>query len=62
VLDRDKSDLSLDKLSEKVGVTIFEQFDTNYKKPVDLLFADERFKPYSVYYHVKRDGVLLYER
>ena len=66
VLNSDGSSLPFGKLEEKVGVAIYEQFDSNYKKPVDLLFADEQVftsstRPDSVYYHIKRDGVTLYE-
>lgn len=66
VLNSDGSNMPFGKLEEKVGISIYEQFDSNYKKPVDLLFADERVfvnstRPDSVYYHIKRDGVTLYE-
>jgi predicted nucleotidyltransferase len=66
VLNSEESELSFGKLEEKVGISIYEQFDSNYKKQVDLLFADERvFKNStrldSVYHHIKRDGVTLYE-
>ena len=66
VLNSNESDLPFGKLEEKVGISIFERFDSNYKKPIDLLFADERVftdstRQDSVYYHIKRDGVTLYE-
>jgi len=66
VLKSSESDLPFNKLEEKVGVSIYEQFDSNYKKPVDLLFADESIfvnstRADSVYHHIKRDGVTLYE-
>ena len=66
LLDGEKSGMPFNKLEQKVGVSIYEQFDTSYKKPVDLLFADENVfasstRPDSVYYHIKRDGVTLYE-
>ena len=66
VLNSEGSNLPYGKLEEKVGVAIYEHFDSNYKKPVDLLFADEQVftsstRPDSVYYHIKRDGVTLYE-
>jgi len=66
LLDGEKSGMPFNRLEQKVGVSIYEQFDTNYKKPVDLLFADENVfanstRPDSVYYHIKRDGVTLYE-
>jgi len=66
LLDSARSELPFGKLEEKVGVSIYEQFDTNYKNPVDLLFADahafaDSTRPDSVYYHIKRDGVTLYE-
>ena len=66
LLDSEKSGMPFNKLEQKVGVSIYEQFDTSYKKPVDLLFADENVfanstRPDSVYYHIKRDGVTLYE-
>ena len=66
VLNNGESTMSFDKLEEKVGTTIYEQFDSNYKQPVDLLFADEQVytnsaRVDSVYYHIKRDGVTLYE-
>jgi predicted nucleotidyltransferase len=66
LLDSEESDMPFDKLEEKVGISIYEQFDSNYKKPVDLLFADESIfanstRLDSVYYHIKKDGVTLYE-
>jgi predicted nucleotidyltransferase len=66
LLNSEVSDIPFNKLEEKVGISIYEQLDTNYKKPVDLLFADERVytnstRIDSVYYHIKRDGVTLYE-
>jgi predicted nucleotidyltransferase len=66
VLNSDESSLPFSKLEEKVGTAIYEQFDSNYKKPVDLLFADEQVftdstRLDSVYYHIKKDGVTLYE-
>ena len=66
VLNSEYSNLPFGKLEEKVGISIYEQFDTNYKKPVDLLFADEQVfanstRIDSVYHHIKRDGVTLYE-
>jgi len=66
VLKSDGSDMPFDKLEEKVGVSIYEQFNSYNKKPVDLLFADEHkfinsTRPDSVYHHIKRDGVTLYE-
>lgn len=66
LLDSEKSGLPFNKLEQKVGVSIYEQLDTSYKKPVDLLFADENVftnstRLDSVYYHIKRDGVTLYE-
>lgn len=66
LLNSEKSDIPFSKLEEKVGVSIYEQFDTNHKKPVDLLFADERVfidstRSDSVYYQIKKDGVTLYE-
>jgi predicted nucleotidyltransferase len=67
VLNSETSDIPFRKLEEKVGISIYEQFDTNYKKPVDLLFADEwvyanSTRLDSVYHHIKRDGVTLYEK
>jgi predicted nucleotidyltransferase len=66
LLNSEHSQLPFNKLEEKVGVSIYEQFDTNYQKPVDLLFADEHVfvnstRPDSVYHHIKKDGVTLYE-
>jgi len=66
ILNSENSGVPFGKLEEKVGISIYEQFDTNHKKPVDLLFADEcvfvnSTRPDSVYYHIKRDGVTLYE-
>ena len=66
LLNSNRSDLSFKKLEEKIGVSIYEQYDSNNKKPVDLLFADESIyekstRLDSVYYHIKRDGVTLYE-
>jgi hypothetical protein len=66
LLNSKKSKLSLNKLEEKVGILIYEQFDTNDKIPIDLLFADEHIYLNStrsdfVYYQIKKDGVTLYE-
>ena len=66
VLNSEGSDMPFGKLEEKVGISIYEQFDSNYKKPVDLLFADENVfanstRLDSVYYYIKKDGVTLYE-
>ena len=66
LLKSEKEDMPFRKLEEKVGVSIYEQYDSNYKKPVDLLFADKYLfenstRMDSVYYHIKRDGVTLYE-
>ena len=66
LLNSEERNMPFSKLEEKVGVSIYEQFDSNYKKPVDLLFADESVfenstRLDSVYYHIKRDGVTLYE-
>ena len=66
VLNSEGSNLPFGKLEEKVGISIYEKFDSNYKKPVDLLFADERVfenstRLDSVYHHIKKDGVTLYE-
>ena len=63
VLNGEGSDIPFCKLEKKVGISICEQFDSNYKKPVDLLFADERVfvnstRIDSIYYHIKRDGVM----
>jgi predicted nucleotidyltransferase len=41
LLNSEASGVSFGKLEEKVGISIYEQFDSNYKKPVDLLFAEE---------------------
>jgi len=66
LLNNTDQGISYDKLEEKVGTSIYEQFDTNYQKPVDLLFADEdtytnSTRIDSVYHHIKKDGVTLYE-
>ena len=67
VLNSNENDIPFNKLEEKVGVSIYEQYDSNYKTPIDLLFADESIfenstRQDSVYYHIKRDGVTLYEQ
>ena len=61
LLNIESSGMPFNKLEEKVGILIYEQFDMNNKKPVDLLFADEQVfanstHPDSVYSHIKRDG------
>jgi len=66
LLNSEGRNIPFEKLEEKVGISIYEQFDTNYKKPVDLLFADEQVytnstRLDSVYHHIKKDGVTLYE-
>jgi len=66
LLNSEKSNLPFNKLEERVGISIYEQFNSNYNKPVDLLFADELIfanstRLDSIYYQIKKDGVTLYE-
>ena len=66
LLNSNKSCLPYSRLEEKVGLSIFEQFNFSDNKPVDLLFADEpefnnSTRIDSVYHYIKRDGVVLYE-
>ena len=67
LVDSKKSGIPFNRLEQKLGTEIYEQFCFNGKKEVDLLFAEkETFinstDPRSVYRRVKRDGVVLYEQ
>ena len=73
----DKSDIDLlllldsehipySQLEQNIGSTIYEKYDSNYKKPVDFLFADlnvfnNSTSPTSVYRYIKKEGVTIYE-
>lgn|GEM_PF-516188 len=67
LLDPKKSGVPFNRLEQKVGTEIYEQFCFNGKKEVELLFADKDVyanstDPTSVYKRAKRDGVVLYEQ
>ena len=54
------------QLEQKIGEIIYEKYDSNYKKPVDFLFADlnvfnNSTNPTSVYRFIKKEGVIIYE-
>ena len=54
------------QLEQYIGSTIYEKYDSNYKKPVDFLFADlnvfnKSTDPSSVYRYIKKEGVTIYE-
>ena len=73
----DKSDIDLlllldgghtpfPQLEQSIGEIIYEKYDSNYKKPVDFLFADLHVynnsdNPASVYKFIKNEGVTIYE-
>ena len=67
LLDSKRSGIPFNRLEQRVGTAIYEQFSFNGKKEVDLLFADKDVyanstDPRSVYRRVKKDGVVLYEQ
>lgn len=67
LVDSKKSGIPFNRLEQKLGTEIYEQFCFNGKKEVDLLFAEKEIfinstDPRSVYRRVKRDGVVLYEQ
>ena len=54
------------QLEQNIGAMIYEKYDSNYKKPVDFLFADlnvfnNSTNPSSVYRFIKKEGVTIYE-
>ena len=54
------------QLEQKIGETIYEKYDSNYKKPVDFLFADFNVfnncgNTSSLYRFIKKEGVTIYE-
>ena len=54
------------KLEQSIGVMIYEKYNSNYKKPVDFLFADlnvfnNSTNTSSVYGFIKKEGVTIYE-
>ena len=54
------------QLEQDIGTIIYERYDSNYKKPVDFLFADLNVfdscnNPFSVYRLIKNEGVTIYE-
>ena len=54
------------QLEQYIGSMIYEKYDSNYKKPVDFLFADlnvfnKSTNPSSVYRYIKKEGVTIYE-
>ena len=73
----DKSDIDLllildsglmpfSQLEQDIGAAIYEKYDSNYKKPVDFLFADlnvynNSTNQSSVYRFIKKEGVTIYE-
>jgi len=67
LVDSKRSGIPFNRLEQKIGTAIYEQFSFNGKKEVDLLFADKDVyinstDPRSVYKRVKRDGIVLYEQ
>ena len=67
LLDSEKSGMSFNRLEQKVGTAIYEQFTFRDNIEIDLLFADKNVyinstDPRSVYRRVKKDGVVLYEQ
>ena len=49
-----------------IGTSIYEKYDSNYRKPVDFLFAELNVfngsvNPFSVYQFIKKEGVVIYE-
>ena len=66
LLNSEKSGIPFNRLEQKVGTEIYERFSFNGKRDIDLLFADENVfvnstRTDSAYYHIKKDGVALYE-
>ena len=54
------------QLEQTIGTIIYEKYDSNYKRPVDFLFADMNVfnnstNPTSVYRFIKKEGVIIYE-
>jgi len=67
LLDSEKSGMPFNRLEQKVGTAIYEQFTFIDNIEIDLLFADKNVyfnstDPRSVYRRVKKDGVVLYEQ
>jgi len=67
LLDSEKSGMPFNRLEQKVGTAIYEQFTFRDNIEIDLLFADKNVyinstDPRSVYKRVKKDGVVLYEQ
>jgi len=54
------------QLEQNIGTMIYEKYDSNFKKPVDFLFADldvfdNSTNPYSVFRFIKKEGLTIYE-
>ena len=67
LLDSKKLGTPFNRLEQKIGTEIYENFSSNGKKEVDLLFADKDIfinstDSNSVYRRIKRDGIVLYEK
>ena len=67
LVDSKKSGMPFNRLEEKIGGEIYDQFCFNGKKEVELLFADKDVfnnstNPNSVYRRIKKDGIVLYEQ
>jgi len=62
----DSGPMPFSQLEQDIGAAIYEKYDSNYKKPVDFLFADLNIfnnstNQSSVYKFIKKEGVTIYE-